>query len=66
MPPPDPSTPPLTGPPLGPQPPTASSGVDYPPAAPAQTLFRQRPELLVAATFVGGLLAATILKRLAR
>lgn len=66
MPPPEPSTPPVTEPPLGAQPASASSAVDYPPAARAQSLFRQRPELLVAATFVGGLLAATILKRLAR
>ncbi len=37
-----------------------------PPAAPAAKLAAERPELVLAGAFMGGLLLATILKRLAR
>lgn len=51
--------------PVGAQPTAASSGVNYPSAGPSQSLTA-RAEVKIAATFVGGLLAATILKRLGR
>jgi hypothetical protein len=62
-PPPAPS--PTSGSLLGAQPVAGSSDVHYPPAASGQSLT-ERPEVKIAATFAGGLIAATILKRLAR
>ena len=64
------SVPPFDPPPVGTsgyssQPTSASSGVDYSPAGSSQSLT-DRPEVLIAGTFVGGLLVAAILKRLAR
>jgi hypothetical protein len=59
----DPS--PTGDPGLGSQPAAASHGVDYGPSTTSPSLT-ERPEVLVAGTFVGGLLAATILKRLVR
>lgn len=52
-------------PPTGAQPTAASRSVDYTSAARGQS-FTERPEVLVAATFLGGLVLASILKRLAR
>ncbi|HWD63787.1 MAG TPA: hypothetical protein VG405_01310 [Solirubrobacteraceae bacterium] len=63
-----PPEPPLgpTGQPLvGAQPTAASSGVDFAPAGSSPGLA-ERPEVRIAATFAGGVIAATILKRLAR
>jgi hypothetical protein len=48
----------------GAQPAAASSGVDYPPVA-SGTGLADRPEVKIGATFAGGLVLATILKRLA-
>ena len=65
---------PPSEPPLGPageptlvgaQPTAASSGVEFPSPGSSQGLA-ERPEVKIAATFAGGLIAATILKRLAR
>lgn len=50
---------------LGAQPAASSAGVDYTPASQGESLI-ERPEVRVAATFVGGLLAASILKRFAK
>jgi hypothetical protein len=56
---------PASEPPLGAQPAAASTGVDYQTGASTQSLT-DRPEAKIAGTFVAGLIAATILKRLAR
>jgi hypothetical protein len=55
----------FSNPPLGTQPTAASSAVDFAPVSRGQSLS-QRPEIVIAATFVGGFILASILKRLAR
>jgi hypothetical protein len=55
--------PPIAAPPPPPQPPAAASPG---PLDRVTTLMRERPEVAIAAAFVGGLLVAQILKRLAR
>lgn len=62
---PPPASSPMSGSLPGAQPVAGSSDVHYPPVASGQSLT-ERPEVKVAATFAGGLIAATILKRLAR
>jgi hypothetical protein len=62
---PPPASSPMSGSSPGAQPVAGSSDVHYPPAASGQSLT-ERPEVKIAATFAGGLIAATILKRLAR
>lgn len=52
--------------PLGTQPSAGSSGVDFGPASGGGQSLSQRPEVVIAATFVGGFILASILKRLAR
>jgi hypothetical protein len=59
------STPGTGAPPLGAQPTAGSRPVDYTSAVQGQSLT-QRPEVLIAATFVGGFILASILKRLAK
>ncbi|HET9720754.1 MAG TPA: hypothetical protein VFP55_11800, partial [Solirubrobacteraceae bacterium] len=57
--PPEPSSIPLGQPNHGAQPTAASSGADYPPAASGPGVA-DRPEVKIGATFVGGLVLATI------
>ena len=61
--PPEPPLSPASELPLGAQPTAAPSGVDSSPTGESVT---ERPEVKIAATFAGGLIAATILKRFAR
>jgi hypothetical protein len=63
--PPEPPLSPAGGPLPGAQPAAASTGVDYESAGSGQGMT-ERPEAKIAATFAGGLVVATILKRLAR
>ncbi len=62
---PEPPLSPASGPPPGAQPAAASSGADFQGAGSGESPT-ERPEVKVAATFAGGLVAAMILKRLAR
>lgn len=63
--PPQPPIQPVGGPGSGTQPTAASVGVDYSSGGSKKDVSN-RPEVVIAATFVGGLVLATILKRLAR